>query len=363
MRPFAELLASVLLLQTAAFPGSGITGVFDAGWSTWYRSRDSLSHLHRRLHAMGATEIVLQYALVEGDHRYYPSKLDFAQDEPDHSALLANTFEAASAAGNRVWIGLYYDDSDWWTPPTAVRLDTLAHRTLSVAQELASLHGKDAALRGFYIPQEIARWYWRTDSLAGVVGHHFLRPVTDSLHAMGFSVMAAPFFNASLETPEQLGAFLDTLFRDWHPDILAVQDGIGVDHVDFARLGGYLRAVQQACARHGVAHWVDVELFAGNRLAPRERVRAQVDSAWASGATGVLGYDLSVLGDGGLDSLSSWLPRSSRIAPRVAPGTRSSGPLRDITGRKTSPGPHRIAPRLTRDGKPSLGSSARDAAR
>ena len=193
--------------------GSGFTGVFDAGWSTWHQSRDSLVHLHRRLHAMGTTEIVLQYALVEGYHRYHPSTLDFAQDEPAHSALLANTFEAASAAGNRLWLGLYYDDASWWTPPTAVQLDTLARRTLSVARELASLHGKDTTLRGFYIPQEIARWYW-------------------------------------------------------HPDILAVQDGIGADHVDFARLGSYLRAVQGACARHGVAHWVDVELFAESRLAP-----------------------------------------------------------------------------------------------
>jgi len=342
MRLHVHLLASVLLLQTAAFPGTGFTGMFDAGWSTWYQSRDSLSHLHRRLHAMGATEIVLQYAVVEGHHRYYPSKLDFAQDEPDHSALLANSFHAASAAGNRLWLGLYYDDTDWWTPPTAVQLDTLARRTLSVARELASLHGSDTTLRGFYIPQEIARWYWRTDSLANVVTGHFLRPVTDSLHAMGFSVMAAPFFNASLETPDQLGAFFDTLFRDWHPDILAVQDGIGVDHVDFARLGSYLRAVQGACARHGVAHWVDVELFASGRLAPRERVRAQVDSAWSSGATGVLGYDISVLGEDGLDSLSTWIPRSTHIAPRAVPALVSlPASPRDANGRKPPKHRHR----------------------
>lgn len=294
------------LFPFSASAKKGLTGVFDAGWSTWYFGADSIENMHSRLHQMGITEVILQYAIVEGNHRYYPSKLSFTQDEPNRDVFIPQSIAAAEKTGNGLWLGLYYNDENWWVPPSASELDTLLHRNILVLKELVALYGTREVIKGFYLPQELARYYWKTPALAERLTSHFLQPLTDEIHAMGFKVMSAPFFNADLESPSELQSFFEGLFVTWKPDIIAVQDGIGVDHVTFEKLGTYLRAVQQACVKNQIEFWVDVELFKGEALAARTRIEAQVDSAWAAGATGVVGYDLSALGGKGLDSLSIW---------------------------------------------------------
>ena len=120
--------------------------------------------------------------------------------------------------------------------------------------------------------------------------------------------MVAPFYNASLETPSQLGTFLDSLLSQWKPDVLAMQDGIGAGHVTLAQLGSYERVIQSSCQRAGVQFWVDEELFNGSALASTARISAQTDTAFAAGATHVIGYDLAtvMLQAGGLDTLAKW---------------------------------------------------------
>lgn len=293
----------LLLLPFSASASKGLTGVFDAGWSTWYFGADSIESMHSRLHQMGITEVILQYAIVEGNHRYYPSTLSFTQDEPNRDVFIPQSITAAEKAGNGLWLGLYYNDDNWWVPPSASQLDTLLNRNILVLKELVALYGTREVIKGFYLPQEIARYYWQTPALAERLTSHFLQPLTDSIHEMGFKVISAPFFNAELESPSQLQSFFEGLFVTWKPDIIAIQDGIGVDHVTLAKLGTYLRAVQQACVKNQIEFWVDVELFEDDKLAASTRIRAQVDSAWQAFATGVVGYDLSALGGKGLDSL------------------------------------------------------------
>ena len=62
-----------LLCGAVSANAAGISGVFDAGWTTAYQSQDSITHMHQRLHALGMDEVVLQYAAVEMTHLYYPS--------------------------------------------------------------------------------------------------------------------------------------------------------------------------------------------------------------------------------------------------------------------------------------------------
>ena len=140
---------------------AGIAGVFDAGWSTAYYPQDSITHMHQRLHALGMDEVVLQYAAVEATHLYYPSQLDFLQNtQYKNNELFPKSIEAAKTAGTRIWLGLYYNGENWYTPPTAEQLDTLASRNLKVLEEIHSLYGSEAVVEGVYIPQEIARYYW-----------------------------------------------------------------------------------------------------------------------------------------------------------------------------------------------------------
>lgn len=301
-----------------AADAAGIAGIFDAGWTTAYQS-DSIMHMHQRLHALGMEHVILQYAAVEATHLYYPSELDFLQDtQYKNNQLFPKSIEAAKTAGTKIWLGLYYNGENWYTPPTAKQLDTLTSRNLKVLEEIHSLYGSESVIKGVYIPQEIARYYWdslRNDATPEMLTEHFLKPVTEAAQAKGWKVMAAPFYNQNLETSEKLQSFFEELFAaGFKPDIIAAQDGIGANdagklHAETATVGNYERALAQACKKYNIEFWVDMELFRtddSHALADKARLSAQIDTAYAAGAEKVIVYDLSVLGNAGLDSLEKW---------------------------------------------------------
>ena len=306
---------------------ANLDGVFDAGWTTAYQSADSINHMHKRLHTLGMEQVVLQYAAVEKTHLYYPSQLDFLQNtEYKNNQLFPKSIEAAKTTGNKLWLGLYYDGENWYTPPTVSQLDTLASRNLKVIDELYALYGNETVIEGVYIPQEIARYYWdglRADATAAALATHFLIPVTHAAQCKGWKVMTAPFYNQNLETPEKLQAFFESLFATgFKSDVIAVQDGIGASdagkaHADISTVGNYERAIVNACSQYGIEFWVDMELFRtddSHALADNARLSAQLDTARTAGASKVIAYDLAVLGNAGLDSLEKWFARDSSQA-------------------------------------------------
>jgi hypothetical protein len=316
--------------------GANLDGVFDAGWTTAYQSADSINHMHQRLHDLGMEQVVLQYAAVEKNHLYYPSELDFLQNtQYKNNQLFPKSVDAAKSSGNRLWLGLYYNGDNWYTPPTAEELDTLAARNLLVLDELYALYGSETVIEGVYIPQEIARYYWdglRSDATPQVLADHFLNPVTQAAQAKGWKVMVAPFYNQNLENPDKLQSFFESLFAaGFKPDVMAVQDGIGASdagktHADISTVEKYERAVAQACEKSNVDFWVDLELFRtddSHALAENARIVAQVDSARDAGAKNVIAYDLAVLGNSGLDSLEKWMPRDTSNTESI--GRRSVG--------------------------------------
>ncbi|MBQ3713963.1 MAG: DUF4434 domain-containing protein [Fibrobacter sp.] len=345
------LLWGGFVLAAGPFAGevhaAGVAGVFDAGWTTAYQSQDSITHMHQRLHALGMDEVVLQYAAVEATHLYYPSQLDFLQNtQYKNNELFPKSIEAAKAASTRIWLGLYYNGENWYTPPTAEQLDTLTSRNQKVLEEVHSLYGNEGVIEGVYIPQEIARYYWdglRDDATPEMLTEHFLKPVTEAAQAKGWKVMAAPFYNQNLETPEKLQSFFEKLFAaGFKPDIIAVQDGVGASdagkaHAETATVGNYERSVADACKQYGIEFWIDMELFRTDNsqaLADSARISAQLDTAYAAGAVKVIGYDLAVLGNAGLDSLEKWKLESSvepttRIVHRKNRETRRASNARD----------------------------------
>ncbi len=342
------LLCGVFSLAIGPFAGTvhaadaaGLAGVFDAGWSTAYYPKDSITHMHQRLHALGMDEVVLQYAAVEATHLYYPSQLDFLQNtQYKNNELFPKSIEAAKTVGTKIWLGLYYNGDNWYTPPTAEQLDTLASRNLKVLEEVNSLYGSEPVVEGIYIPQEIARYYWnglRDDATPEMLTEHFLKPVTEAAQAKGWKVMAAPFYNQNLETPEKLQTFFEKLFAaGFKPDIIAVQDGVGASdagkhHAETTNVGNYERAVAEACKKYEIEFWVDMELFRtddSHALADSTRISAQLDTAYAAGSAKVIAYDLAVLGNDGLDSLEKWQlgkgsGAASAIVKRRAPQTNA----------------------------------------
>ena len=312
-------LCCISLFTNNGAYAAGLNGVFDAGWTTAYQSQDSLTLMHQRLQSLGMEYVVLQYAAVEATHLYYPSQLDFLQNtQYKNNQLFPKSIEAAKIAGTKIWLGLYYNGEDWFLPPTVTQLDTLCARNVRVLNELYELYGRENVIDGVYIPQEIARYYWdglREDATAESLVTHFLKPIVDAAKAIGWKVMTAPFYNQNLESPEKLQLFFEKLFAaGFKPDVIAVQDGIGTSdagkaHADIATVGKYERVVAQACVKYGIEFWVDAELFRtddSKALADSARISAQLATARASGAVNVIGYDLAVLGNAGLDSLEKW---------------------------------------------------------
>ena len=317
--------------------GASLDGVFDVGWTTAYRSADSIQHMHKRLHNLGMDQVVLQYAAVEATHLYYPSELDFLQNtQYKNNQLFPKSIGAAKAAGTKLWLGLYYNGENWYTPPTAEQLDTLTQRNLLVLDELYGLYGGESVVEGVYIPQEIARYYWdglRNDATVEMLAEHFLKPVTQAAKAKGWKVMVAPFYNQNLETPQKLQSFFESLFAaGFSPDVVAVQDGVGASdagraHADTSTVGNYERAVAQACKKYNVDFWVDLELFRtddSHALADSVRLVAQVDTARVAAASKVIAYDLAVLGNAGLDSLEKWMPRDTTKTESISRRTVKS---------------------------------------
>ena len=346
IRPAFRLAFSALLGGAVGANAAGIAGVFDAGWTTAYQSQDSITHMHQRLHALGMDEVVLQYAAVEATHLYYPSELDFLQNtQYKNNELFPKSIEAAKTVGTKLWLGLYYNGENWYTPPTAEQLDTLTSRNLKVLEEIHSLYSSETVIEGVYIPQEIARYYWdglRDDATPEILTEYFLKPVSEAAKAKGWKVMAAPFYNQNLESPEKLQNFFEKLFAaGFKPDIIAVQDGVGASdagkaHAETTNVGNYERAVAEACKKYGIDFWVDMELFRtddSHALADSTRISAQLDTAYAAGATKVIAYDLAILGNDGLDSLEKWNlgteSNASAIAKRRIPQTdRNQAPLK-----------------------------------
>ena len=330
----AENVDAVQTAYAAEVPGansSGLNGVFDAGWTTAYQSQDSITRMHQRLHALGMDDVVLQYAAVEATHLYYPSQLDFLQNtQYKNNQLFPKSIEAAKVAGTRVWLGLYYNGDNWYSPPTVAQLDTLSARNVRVLNELYEFYGGESVVAGVYIPQEVARYYWeglRSDATAESLVEHFLKPVTAAAKAKGWKVMSAPFYNQNLESPEKLQSFFENLFAaGFKPDVIAVQDGVGASdagkhHAETSNVAQYERAVASACSKYGVEFWVDMELFRtddSHALADRARLSAQLDTSRAAGAVKVVGYDLAVLGNAGLDSLERWNLKSSVEPPTLS---------------------------------------------
>lgn len=332
---FSHFIFAGIASVSLAF-ARNLDGVFDAGWTTAYQSQDSITHMHKRLHSLGMDEVVLQYAASEGTHLYYPSELDFLQNtEYRNDQLFPKSIAAAKSSGTRLWLGLYYDGTNWYSPPTVEQLDTLAARNLLVIDELFNLYGNESVIEGVYIPQEIARYYWdgfRSDATAENLAEHFLTPVTEAARAKGWKVMAAPFFNQNLETPLVLENFFRKLFAaGFLPTVIAVQDGIGANdngkfHADTANVASFERAMKKACDAFGIDFWADAELFRGednHALADAERIYAQIDSARAAGAAKVIGYDLAVLGNAGLDSLEVWSLTPAKILAKQKPRVRT----------------------------------------
>lgn len=274
----------VLLLAFSAWAG-GIQGVFDAGWNSFFRTSDQWSLALSRIDSLAGVPnsgtLIVQYGTYEDavQHLAYVDLLAPWFVETENRRNLAEQLSVALKSWDGdLWLGLAYDEEGWNRAGSAnaQTLDTnwllnQQKNSLMVWHAWKSKLGSRA--RQFYIPHEIARYFWNDTAKQAKLLRFFLRPLTDSLQSAGDRVMVAPYGNASLESASEDSLFLTKILSNWRPDVLAWQDGVGVDHMSVTQskswskaLGG---AVQNLGSGRSVRLWADVEVF-GNAKRPAD---------------------------------------------------------------------------------------------
>ncbi|MCI5123284.1 MAG: DUF4434 domain-containing protein [Candidatus Electrothrix sp. AR5] len=290
---------------------NAITGIFDAGWNSFFRTQEKWDQQMRNLTDLGCDTLVLQYSLKVQEvatgidtSSFYPSLLTWTSDWGSTGSKQENciprALEAAVRQGIDVYIGLYYEDKGWWTSSDESYLTRQKDRCIAVFKELENLYGNNSCVKGYYLPHEIARYYWKKPADRKRLTSNFLKPLTTFLHSeSNKKLMVSPFFNHELESPTELRDFWQELLKDWTPDIIVPQDGIGAKHATVDDVGSYLEAIQQAVVAEKIDFWVNIELFkeSGTGLpATILRVKKQL-SAVPTGTKKIIAYDYATITD------------------------------------------------------------------
>jgi hypothetical protein len=328
MRPQTTLLRSALILilgsLSTASAQATIQGIYDAGWNSFWRDSSAWHLSLQRIQNLSANPSIAwiqQYSEYQSSTQWlaYDSlpNLQTAQLSEDRRQAMGQLRRALQAQTQvRIWWGLSYHEDRWntWGNQSASQLDTLTlaserKRALEWLrwhdQKIAKMGG-DRGRHGFSVPHEMTRYFWADSAKQAKLVQHFLGPLLDSIQSRGYPVLLSPYLNAQLESPQELSAFWKSLLSQSHgpkghrirPNVIVLQDGIGVNHLSLSESGAYYQALHDVLKEHGIEFWINVELFSlagtGAPAPDSIRVRAQIDSA-AKYAQKVVAYDYASL--------------------------------------------------------------------
>jgi hypothetical protein len=172
---------------------------------------------------------------------------------------------AADASGAQVYLGLQIND-DWWTKYLTDKtwLKNEAKIANVLSDDLWKRYRRHRSLTGWYLGFEVdnvestsVEWdnlvaFYRT------VGNH-LRQLTP-----GKPIVISPFFSTKADlSPSQWQTMWEYVLKRSPIDVLALQDGVGVEHATKEQLPEWFRAVrnaiQNSCPR--MQFWANTETF------------------------------------------------------------------------------------------------------
>lgn len=304
--PFLKrlLLTTSLLSVSLIAQPQAITGIFDAGWNSFFRDSAQWRIECERIAEAGMNTLILQYGISYPDHNYLEQSLPWATSA-NNEAYFERALPAAETAGLQLFLGLYAENDGWWIAVGDDYLHRQTTRTIELITLLEELFPSSAVI-GYYIPHEIARYYWNNPEDLQRLRDNFLLPVTQHIHTnTDKKVLVSPFFNPDLENPRELQQFMTDLLRNTEIDIIAIQDGVGAAPKRLPVFGEYLRAVEAAAVETDVEFWLNIELFpdpVGDANNPPsglpllERIDIQLDTARSlTHCTKWISYDYSSL--------------------------------------------------------------------
>jgi len=288
MKKFSLLpfFVALLLVPSLHAAPKEITGIFDAGWNSFFRDSSGWDKQCERIRSLGMNTVIFQYSIEYPNTNYVFNNFDWAEGLRDEQHL-----EIAVPAAERhdleIFIGLYAENQDWWFANDEY-LDRQKVRMIQTI-ELFETKFPSSSVVGYYIPHEIARYYWHKPADLARLKGKFLKPVVDYIHQnTNKKVLISPFFNPDLATATEIEEFFYALLDSLEIDILALQDGVASMPSRIPRYGEYIRGVSRSAQAHGVDFWLNIEIFKDNEdpdyggpsgMELTDRIRLQIDTA------------------------------------------------------------------------------------
>ncbi|CAL6085319.1 DUF4434_domain-containing protein [Hexamita inflata] len=282
------MMLQLMLSFLATLP---ISGIFDAGWNSFFRNQSQIDLQVSNMKKLNLDTLILQYS-IDKTQRFYDSKLPFAAGTANNS-YFERIIPSAASQNMSIYLGVYAENDGWWTTPDDAYLFRQRDNSIKVIDELLAKFPQ-AAIKGFYIPHEIARYYWQVPADMQRLVNNFVKPVSDYAHSKNKTMMISPFFNQDLETSAQDYQFFRDMLVNSSVDIIAVQDGVGSNAARRNFSVEYLTAIHRAAVETKKVFWTNIELFEGSAPADITRIQDQCVNA-SNISLKLISYDYSTL--------------------------------------------------------------------
>ncbi|MCU0578601.1 MAG: DUF4434 domain-containing protein [Desulfobacterota bacterium] len=295
------LLRSTLLLflvQTILLPGApagaepltvrdlpGVKGIFlQPGTDNLARDEAYWRTLFQKLRKENMDTLFLQWSAEKG--RVFA---DLELENHEKLPFLEKIFQAARESGLKVFLGLYQETTYWRQIPAP--LDVLENffylRAAANERLLEQVHkkfGQDAALAGYYIPDEIDDLNWRTEDRIGLYNGYLKLMVERIRKVDPQRPVAVSSFFRSRTAPRIYAENVFAILKDTGINWLLVQDGAGENNPAEPYRSLYLEKVKESKPQ-GIELAVILEIFTRTSregepfaavAAPRERIGRQI---------------------------------------------------------------------------------------
>ena len=228
----------------------------------------TLKQWHDEFHYMrgaGLDQMVIQWtADSKNMTTIYPSGLAGYMQDTQHD-VVERALQAADASGAQVYLGLQIND-DWWSKYLSDKswLQNEAKVANALGNDLWKRYGRHPSLTGWYLGFEVDNVESTSVEWNNLVA--FYRTVGNHLHKLtpGKPIVISPFFSAKADlSPSQWQTMWEYVLKRSPIDVLALQDGVGVEHASKTQLPEWFSAVKNAIqnARPQTQFWVDTETF------------------------------------------------------------------------------------------------------
>lgn len=164
---------------------------------------------------------------------------------------------AADALGMKVYLGLGLDSSYW---DGALDIQKHLAENTALLDRLWSVFGSRPSFAGWYLPEELDDRNFLTPAKTEMVRSYIDSIVGHAKSLTPADILMSPYYGMEPDG-KAYAKFWDKVFSGNHPDVVAMQDGVGCTRNTTKEAAGVLRDLAEVMRKRGVRLWVNVETF------------------------------------------------------------------------------------------------------